>query len=162
MTSTPDPSTATVIPPAASAPRCAAESTPRARPLTTTTPRTARSPASCSATDKAYGDAAREPTTATASAFNGATQPRVQITAGGSAIVVSAAGYAGSLHVTAVSPRAFARSIAAAASLRSVAARDTASDPSADERGVVRRVRIRDGASPARNPSAARRQARDG
>src|SRR5437868_9890992 len=107
MTSTPDPSTATVIPPAASAPRCAAESTPRARPLTTTTPRAARSQPSCSATDNAYGVAAREPTTATASAFSGATQPRVQITAGGSAIVVSAVGYAGSLHAITLMPRAF-------------------------------------------------------
>ncbi len=35
MTSAPDPSTATVRPPPASAPRCAAESTPRASPLTT-------------------------------------------------------------------------------------------------------------------------------
>ena len=37
-TSTPDPSIATVAPPPVSAPRCAAESTPRASPLTTTRP----------------------------------------------------------------------------------------------------------------------------
>ena len=47
--------------PAASAPRCDAESTPRARPLTTVTPRAARSAPRRSATSRPYGDAARDP-----------------------------------------------------------------------------------------------------
>src|ERR1700704_2175879 len=102
MTSAPDPSTATVTPLPASAPRCAAESTPRARPLTTTSPHAARSPASCSATESPYGEAGPEPTIATAGALSAATRPRVHSTGGGSAIVVNAAGYAASLHGTAV------------------------------------------------------------
>src|SRR3954464_9466348 len=101
MTSTPEPSTATVAPPAESAPRCAAESTPRARPLTMTIPRAARSPASCSATASAYGDAARDPTIATAGALSASTRPRVHRTGGGSTIVVRAAGYDGASHVIA-------------------------------------------------------------
>ena len=70
MTSAPQPSTATVAPPAASAPRCAAESTPRARPLTIDEPArgeiarpAARRPRARTATP------AREPTIATAGAL---------------------------------------------------------------------------------------------
>ena len=75
MMSAPDPSTAIVDPPPASAPRCAAESTPRARPLTTTMPRAARSAARRSATASPYGDAAREPTSATAGRSSAARRP---------------------------------------------------------------------------------------
>src|SRR5574341_985217 len=65
-TSPPEPRTATVRPPAASAPRCAAVSMPRARPLTIVTPRAASAPASSSATATPYGVARRAPTIATA------------------------------------------------------------------------------------------------
>src|SRR6185436_5680364 len=66
--SMPEPSTAIVRPPAASAPRCAAVSIPRASPLTIVTPRAASSPASDSATSTPYAVAARAPTMASASA----------------------------------------------------------------------------------------------
>src|SRR2546423_6523604 len=93
MTSTPDPSTAIVRPFAASAPRWAAESTPRAMPLTTTMPAAAMSDARRPATDKPYDEAARAPTMATADAFSASIDPRTQSTGGGSTIVRSANGY---------------------------------------------------------------------
>src|SRR5580765_5908541 len=127
MTSAPEPSTATVTPPAESAPRCAAESTPRARPLTITRPDAARSAASRSATASPYGDAARDPTIATLGALSTPGQPRVHNTGGESAIVVSAMGYAGALHgIVAIDP-ASARQIASAASERTSAAFPAAS-----------------------------------
>src|ERR1039458_6182391 len=64
MTSAPQPSTATVSPPIASAPLCAAESIPRAMPLTIVSPAWARSLESRSATAKPYGVGRRVPTTA--------------------------------------------------------------------------------------------------
>ena len=159
MTSAPDPSTAIVDPPPASAPRCAAESTPRARPLTTTTPRAARSAARRSATASAYGDAAREPTMATAGRSSAAATPRIQSTSGGSAMAASAAGYDGSLQGTALMPPLASRD-ALAASARRV------------ERGAFRSARTRGGqaarsktvagASPARRRSAASRQRHGG
>src|SRR6267154_1930849 len=100
MTSGPEPSTATVDPFAASAPRCAAESTPRARPLTTTTPRAARSPDNRSATLNPYGEPAREPTMATEGRERAARLPRTHKAGGGSTIAESAAGYEASLHGT--------------------------------------------------------------
>src|SRR4030095_4789826 len=84
---TPSPSIPTVAPPPVSAPRCAAESTPRASPLTTTRPAEARSTANCSATDNAYGDPARDPTMATAGRLSDSTPPRVHNIAGGTADV---------------------------------------------------------------------------
>src|SRR5437764_149566 len=75
--STPVPITATVAPPAASAPRCAAASMPRASPLTTTTPAAARSDASCSATASPYGEGRREPTMAARGPSGGGHRPRV-------------------------------------------------------------------------------------
>src|SRR6516162_8587344 len=102
-----------VTPSASSAPRCAAESTPRANPLTTAMPRDARSAASVVATDNAYDDAAREPTIATDGWTNASSAPRVQRTGGGSMIAARLAGYVASLHVTGVRPDACARSTAA-------------------------------------------------
>ena len=65
--STPQPSTATVSPPAASAPLCAAVSMPRAMPLTIVRPACARSAESRSATARPYGVGRRVPTTPSAS-----------------------------------------------------------------------------------------------
>ena len=64
--STPQPRTATVVPPASIAPRCASPSTPRARPLTTTRPAAASSRPSVLATEAPYGEHERAPTIATA------------------------------------------------------------------------------------------------
>src|SRR6059036_715187 len=75
-TSMPHPRTASVRPPASSAPRCAAASMPRARPLTIVTPRAPSSPASRSATSTPYGVASRAPTIASASASSTVTAPR--------------------------------------------------------------------------------------
>src|SRR5947207_5819022 len=126
MTSIPDPRTPTVRPPALSAPRCAAASTPRARPLTMVSPAAARSPASRSATLSAYGEAARAPTIATPGVLRTPALPRIQRTNGGSGIVVSAAGYAGSLHVTGV-----ARTLCAASTTRAASARNLDEAPGA-------------------------------
>src|SRR5579859_3556004 len=68
--------TAIVGPPPSRAPRCAAASMPRASPLTTTTPATARSHASCSATASPYGVGRREPTIATRGPGGGGHRPR--------------------------------------------------------------------------------------
>src|SRR6185369_12788103 len=100
MTSTPEPSTATVRPPAESAPRCAAESTPRARPLVITIPRALRSAARRSATASAYGDLVRDPTIATATMSKTDAEPRIHSTGGGSVIGRSADGYRTSVHDT--------------------------------------------------------------
>ena len=56
-------------------------------------PRAARSAARRSATASPYGDAAREPTMATAGRSSAAAAPRVHSTKGGSAMAASAAGY---------------------------------------------------------------------
>src|SRR5213078_2923858 len=77
-TSTPVPITATVTPPALSAPRCAAASMPSARPLTTTTPARPSSSPSCSATASPYGDGLREPTIATRGPSGGGHRPRAR------------------------------------------------------------------------------------
>src|SRR5712692_687704 len=74
--STPVPMTATVTPPPTSAPRCAAASQPRARPLMTITPAFARSAASCSATASPYGEGRRDPTIATLGPSGGGHLPR--------------------------------------------------------------------------------------
>src|SRR5438105_3999079 len=71
MRSMPEPSTAIVRPPAASAPRCAAASMPIARPLTTVTPSAASSRPSRSAVESPYALASREPTLAIASRSTG-------------------------------------------------------------------------------------------
>src|SRR4029077_4423758 len=76
--STPVPITATVTPPALSAPRWAAASIPRARPLTTITAERARSAASCSATASPYGDGRRDPTIATRGPAGGGQRPRAR------------------------------------------------------------------------------------
>src|SRR5262245_19478055 len=78
MTSTPVPMTATVAPPPLRAPRCAAASMPRARPLMTTTLARARSRASCSATASPYGEGRREPTIATRGPSGGGHLPLVR------------------------------------------------------------------------------------
>ena len=122
--STPDPSTATVGPPPASAPRCAAASTPRASPLITATPCSARPAARCSATAQAYGEPVREPTTATAGAESSAGSPRTQRTAGGSSISASCLGYAGSVQPIALTPARAPRSRSRAARARSSGRRE--------------------------------------
>src|SRR2546421_12949836 len=71
------PVTAPVPPPALSAPRCAAASTPSASPLMTPTPARARSRASCSATASPYGEGRREPTIAARGPSGGGHRPRV-------------------------------------------------------------------------------------
>ncbi len=114
----PQPSTPTVAPFASSAPRCAAASTPRARPLTTTMPREARSAPSRCATARAYGEPAREPTIATASAFSQHSPPRRHRTGGGSWMAASIGGYAGSFHPTTAMPMRAARASACAARSR--------------------------------------------
>ena len=73
-------------------PRCAAESTPRAMPLTTVTLRRARSAPSRRATSSAYGDAAREPTMATEGACRTSTSPLIQSLCGGSWMAARAVG----------------------------------------------------------------------
>src|SRR5256885_1524084 len=78
MTSTPVPMTATVTPPAFSAPRCAAPSMPRARPLTTMTPALASSSPSCPATASPYGEGRREQTMATRGPWGGGQRPLVR------------------------------------------------------------------------------------
>lgn len=100
-TSHPDPRTAIVRPAAESAPRWAAESIPRARPLTTTTPLDANSAPRRSATATPYGEAARDPTTATAGSLNASSEPLVQRTGGGSLMAPRAEGYSSSDHVMA-------------------------------------------------------------
>src|SRR2546430_4611986 len=87
MTSTPVPITATVTPPALSAPRCAAASMPSARPLTTTTPARPSSSPSCSATASPYGDGLREPTIATRGPSGGGHRPRARSCASGGDIL---------------------------------------------------------------------------
>src|SRR5438132_12204480 len=87
MTSTPVPITATVTPPALSAPRCAAASMPSARPLTTTTPARPSSSPSCSATASPYGDGLREPTIATRGHSGGGHRPRARSCASGGDIL---------------------------------------------------------------------------
>jgi hypothetical protein len=124
MTSAPDPSTATVDPPPASAPRCAAESTPRARPLITTMPRAARSAPRRSATASPCGDAAREPTSATAGCSSADAAPRIQSTNGGSVIAASAAGYEGSLQGRGVLPASCPRRVAARAAVKKLRQHD--------------------------------------
>src|SRR5881296_1787528 len=68
--------TATVTPPALSAPRCAAASMPKASPLMTTTPALASSRPSCSATASPYGEGRREPTIAARGPSGGGHRPR--------------------------------------------------------------------------------------
>src|ERR687883_1657058 len=90
----PQPRTATVRPSASSAPRCASPSTPRARPLTTTTPAAARSRPSIRATCSPYDEHARAPTTATAvrPSNSGEASPRRYNRSGGSWIARSSGG----------------------------------------------------------------------
>ena len=84
MFNTPLPSTARVRPPAARAPRWAAASMPRARPLVIVTPARARLPARRSACASPYCVACREPTMATAIASRGRISPRTKRMPGGS------------------------------------------------------------------------------
>src|SRR5260221_11368185 len=150
MTSAPQPSTATVRPRPASAPRWAAESTPRARPLTTVMPELARSAARCSATDRPYGDAARAPTIATDGVLKDAIPPRVHSTGGGSTIVVSATGYDASDHAIGAISCATARASASRAPARIVW---TLSGWSGQRLSIICR-RMAAGRSPARSRSA--------
>src|SRR4029450_7436414 len=69
---------ASVSPPPGAPPGGPAESTPRASPLTTLKPRAATSAARRPATSSAYGDAAREPTIATAGGSKAGPGPRGQ------------------------------------------------------------------------------------
>src|SRR5579885_441482 len=113
----PQPSTATVGP-RSSAPRCAAPSTPRARPETTTTPAAASAAPSPCATSVPYEEQARAPTTAThgrSSSESGAV-PRTNSPGGGSWIARRRAGNAGSDRPTQRSPAAWRRPRYAAAS----------------------------------------------
>ncbi len=100
-TSTPEPNTAMLRPPTRSAPRCAAVSMPRARPLTMVTPRAARSAASVSATSSPYGVARRDPTTATASASSSTSAPRTWSVGGAVGTASRCAGYSASPRVSA-------------------------------------------------------------
>ena len=68
--------TAIVRPPALRAPRCAAESTPLARPEITVSPTLASEPASRSAIRTPYGVLRRDPTRAMASWSAGSSDPR--------------------------------------------------------------------------------------
>src|SRR5204862_6513246 len=124
-----------------------ADSTPRANPLTTTTPRTAGSAASRSATANAYGDPAREPTIATAGRLSAAATPRIHNTGGGSTIRVSAGGYAASLHAMGVKPSADPRAIAAVARARI----DARLSGSSDHRSTNSRSNTTSGDSPERS-----------
>ena len=72
----------TAIVPVSSAPSCAAESMPRARPETTTTPRLAQRQASWRAKRQAAAEALRAPTIATAGRSSSARSP-LTISAGG-------------------------------------------------------------------------------
>src|SRR5262245_3850057 len=99
--SIPWPSTASVRPPAASAPRWAAASMPRASPLTIVTPLDARSAARDSATSTPYAVAARAPTMAIARASSGWSAPRTS-SSGADGMVASSAGYAGSVGIRCV------------------------------------------------------------
>ncbi len=98
------PSTAAVRP-VLSAPRCAAESTPRASPLTTVMPRAATSAASRRAASSAAVEAARAPTIATPGAARHSSRPRYQSSGGMSESVRRCAGNAGSFHATVWIPR---------------------------------------------------------
>ena len=83
-TSCPDPSTAMLVPPAASAPRCDAASIPRAAPLTTQAP-TPPSPAPMLiATSLPEGEQFRAPTTATRSDSSVSRPPPTNSATGGS------------------------------------------------------------------------------
>jgi hypothetical protein len=97
MRSTPEPRTANVLP-ERSAPRWAAKSTPRARPLTTAIPRAARSAPSLAAICSATADTARDPTMATAGAQKASRSLRYQSTGGMSKVASSPAGNRGSCH----------------------------------------------------------------
>src|ERR1035438_8498891 len=114
----------------ASAPLCAAESIPRAMPLTMVSPAWARSLESRSATARPYGVGRRVPTTASEIACNSSTRPRVNSTMGGSKISRSRCGYRGSLKVTATAPASAIFSCCATASSKVVPlAMDCATDP---------------------------------
>src|SRR5918993_5957501 len=127
--SRPQPVTATVLPPASRLPRCAAESTPRASPLATTIPRSASSAASREAIWSAYGDAAREPMSATHGAARQSRAPFAQSTGGGSSVQASRAGYRSSPYAIGSIPIDFAVARAVSADLKDCA---TASRPSAE------------------------------
>ncbi len=135
MRSNPDPRTAAVRP-VSSAPRCAAESTPRARPLTTVMPRDARSLAIRVAVSMATADAAREPTIATAGAVSASSSPRNQSAGGRSSNVSSAAGNAGSFQATVRIPRLAAAARTAAACGNRARARSRRWGSSARSRSV--------------------------
>ena len=143
-------------PPAASAPRCAAESTPRARPLTIISPRAARSAASRSATSSAYGE--RRPRSDDGDRRRSASDaiaPRIQSTGGGSTIAASAGGYAASLHGTTPMPPARGASIASRAPRAAMPARSARAG-----RPIARRQRVEDVGRRRRRRAAARRYAR--
>ncbi len=94
MSSIPPPSTATV--PVSSAPSCAAPSTPRAMPETTTSPARPASRARLRANRWPAAEAMRAPTTAMARRCKRAGSPRVQITGGGGSSAAKSGGKTGS------------------------------------------------------------------
>src|SRR6266849_9068800 len=120
----PVPRTATVRPPAASAARWAAASTPAARPLTTVTPAWANPRPSSSARRRLYSLARRAPTMAIAGSPAPPSRPRTASTRGGCAMWRSAGGYARSLQATSVAPAAV--SFRASARARPAAVRSDA------------------------------------
>jgi len=93
-----------VRPAAASAPRWAAASMPRARPLTTVKPARARPPANRSACRRPYCVAWRVPTIATAMLSCGSSCPRMNNTPGGVCVSASSRGYEASASVRTVIP----------------------------------------------------------
>ncbi len=96
----PQPRTAIVRPVPISAPRCAAASIPRARPLTIVTPHPAKSFAISSVMSFPDGVARRPPTIATATSSFGDKLPLTYNNGGGSEMVLSRAGYDRSNKVT--------------------------------------------------------------
>ena len=125
-----------MVRPVRSAPRCAAESTPRARPLTTVTPRAARSAASRPAVSSATLDAARDPTIATAGASKDSSAPRYHTAGGQSPMAVSADGRRGSSQASTCMPSPAARARRARARSSSGAARSINSGSDAWRRAV--------------------------
>ena len=88
----PQPSTATVRPPASSAPWCAAASMPSARPLTTDRPERANAPEKAAALSRPPALGERLPTTATDGCQHSAGSPATNSASGGLGAVRSRAG----------------------------------------------------------------------
>jgi hypothetical protein len=131
------------------APLCAAESTPRARPLTTKTPRAARSSPRRAAISRATADAALEPTTATAGRVSASRWPRYQSADGASPRDKSEVGNRGSPQVVQWNPCEPARARSRRAASRNGRARAASSgslawirdtSPTRDKRGTKERA----------------------